>query len=137
MTNSPHSPHKPHSLESLVPPLDLCKQIPPGNFDNSALVWFVPADSDFPEIGYPSVIIRTPVRGVYPAPTLQEILVKLPDRTSIEFRDSYPQFVTFTPGMNETPASGNGAEAALRLWLALSEKSDQSDPSVNPPEAKK
>ncbi|MBO4631275.1 MAG: hypothetical protein J5858_05065, partial [Lentisphaeria bacterium] len=37
--NKPHSPHKPHSLESLVPPLDLCRKIPKGDFGYSALTW--------------------------------------------------------------------------------------------------
>lgn len=27
-------------LENLIPPLELCKQIPAGEFDDSALVWY-------------------------------------------------------------------------------------------------
>ena len=101
------------NLEELVPPMELCRKIPEGCFADSALVWRWNGNNGavFERDGFP--------QEKYPAPTLQEIMKELPDRTSIEIWDSYPQFVTFTPELNETPASNNGAEAALRLWLEV------------------
>ena len=66
------------TLESLVPPLDLCKQIPQGAFENSVLVWMGDLDGDpvlFPrECGicnqYGAEI------AIAPAPTLAEIILR-------------------------------------------------------------
>lgn len=54
-------------IEDLVPPLEICKQIPEGKFADSALVWLGER-----------VYIRSGEDAVtFPAPTLEEILMAL------------------------------------------------------------
>ena len=60
------------NLESIVPPLDLCKKIPEGEFRDSALVWCRVRGEDV-------VCEREKWVGVFgmspvPAPTIDEIL---------------------------------------------------------------
>ena len=61
------------TLERIVPPLDLCKKIPEGEFKDSALVW-VDGNTQNPD----EVFVeprRYAVDGTHrPAPTLDEIL---------------------------------------------------------------
>ena len=67
------------SLENIVPSLELCKKIPAGEFEDSALVW----ETYYSKYSIKPVVIdrktseSTPhefVENVYPAPTLEEIL---------------------------------------------------------------
>ena len=116
------------TLESLVPPLDLCKKIPEGAFADSALVWCIMQDKVFGD--KPKVIERTLADTQYfqrdskfPAPTLDEILAALADfgkkATAGCIRDSQGRHV-FSAGyyagtytrIDRTPAT-----AALRLWF--------------------
>lgn len=70
-------------LKDIVPPLELCKMIPKGEFADSTLVWSLVGthyceDGMFDEIG---VITRSRGRQTniqFPAPTLAEILDELP-----------------------------------------------------------
>jgi hypothetical protein len=96
------------NLKNLVPPLELCKLIPAGEFADSALVWETPSSS-FPEDQKFHVFIRR--RNVFmhnkdmiPAPTLQEILE---DGDPI-----YELHVKHKPGANQSMV-GN----ALKAWL--------------------
>lgn len=61
------------NLESIVPPVELCKQIPEGEFEDSALVW-VDGNTQNPF----EVFVeprRYAIDGTHcPAPTLAEIL---------------------------------------------------------------
>ena len=112
------------TLESLVPPLDLCKKIPEGAFADSALVW----EEDSCVFGKlpPHVIPReenTYHTILAPAPTLDEILAALADfgkkATAGCITDSQGRHV-FSAGyyadtyyrIDRTPAA-----AALRLWF--------------------
>lgn len=70
--NKPHEPRFPNTLESFVPPLDLCRKIPKGDFGYSALTW---------NEGYVKGNFVIEQRGlgryyICPAPTLQEILAE-------------------------------------------------------------
>lgn len=60
------------SIESIVPPVELCKQIPEGEFEDSALVWyrFWGEDNVCPRDQWRGFDWERPV----PAPTLDEIL---------------------------------------------------------------
>ena len=63
------------NLESIVPPLDLCKMIPAGEFEDTALVWV--DDQDGIETVLPRDVAQFKLFDVYhmtPAPTLAEIL---------------------------------------------------------------
>ena len=79
-------------LENIVPPLELCKQIPAGEFEDAALVWvyddvvgFLCRTSGCEQIhkkewqlehNHPRKIAirRKSGHEIYPAPTLEEIL---------------------------------------------------------------
>lgn len=62
-----------NNLKSIVPPLELCKLIPEGEFEDSALVW-VDGNTQNPN----SVFVeprRYAIDGTHrPAPTLEEVL---------------------------------------------------------------
>ena len=66
------------NLESIVPPPELCKQIPAGEFEDSALVWMyrpsLEGISDPPFMADMRVKAEYLKREMYPAPTLDEIL---------------------------------------------------------------
>ena len=138
------------TLEDIVPPLELCKRITPGNFDNSALAWFVPADTDFPEYGDPSIIIRnyawaaTSERGIYPAPTLAEILKELiaydEDAHLLWCIADFPEDGEIRVcgeawrvgySLSDSQLDRNPATAALKLWMSV--MSDKSEKSVETP----
>lgn len=131
-------------LKDLVPPLELCKQIPEGKFKNSALIWC--EDEDGLELVMPREIAEFEKEGI-PALTLQEILDALPTYIEeygkrfylclVDWRNSPSG--TFQIGYARAAHHGlepsdfkekdaNTATAALRLWLSVT--SDKSDKSV-------
>ena len=132
------------ALEKLVPKLDLCKQIPPGAFENSALVWSYSCDKrktepfieerDCIDFCRRNMVNAPPV---YPAPTLAEIMEACPDCFSRRYPKAKPKWgVVFLRkrGLVEDVEfdDKNPATAALKLWMVLnktdkSDKSDQSD----------
>lgn len=65
-------------LENIVPSLELCKKIPDGEFEDTALVW-IDGNTRNPE----DVFVeprRYAIEGTYrPAPTLEEILDAIND----------------------------------------------------------
>lgn len=68
------------NLESIVPPLELCKRIPAGEFEDSALVWektekYFQA-TEIIDYEY-KVVTRAESSGGFPAPTQEEIRRKL------------------------------------------------------------
>lgn len=112
------------TLEDLVAPLDLCKKIPDGKFEDTALVW---------NTGYIKGYCYPTKRGegfIYlaPAPTVQEILADLAkDGLS-------PKIHGFMHGENllwniaSEKYGESAAEIALKLWFELTaEKSEKSD----------
>lgn len=119
------------TLESLVPPLDLCKQIPQGAFENSVLVWFGHRHTDKTmkvvprnELGVAcQFFLQKGVRVAYPAPTLQEILAVLPCDMLADFylsptdRGTYRIDMVTNDTASEIANADNPATAALRLWF--------------------
>lgn len=128
------------TLEDLVPPLELCKQIPEGEFSDSALV------CDY----YGTVYARNSKIGkaltfvgfTYPAPTLAEIVSELTPGEDgcgeiTQFgKDKRGWFMMASfEGNDDGYGSGidtyeekddtNPATAALELWLAVT--SDKSE----------
>ena len=100
-------------LETLVPPLELCRQIPEGKFADSALVW----------LGDGVVERSLVLCDTYPAPTLAEILAALS-------RYCEPVIVThWRSGQVSVVIQKDEAEceevsecmsaAALKLWLDM------------------
>ena len=112
-----------NNLESIVPPLELCKRIPVGKFEDSALVW---------KEGYLSpVIMEREVVGdtkwiIAPAPTLAEIMEELDamfDECDVcVWNTTAPgqwgaQVMDIGRTVNFYEYDSNPATAALRLWL--------------------
>ena len=102
-----------NDLESIVPPLELCKQIPEGKFENSALVW------TFDDRLMPRTIMIDGVRHYYrgfPAPTLQEIMEKIEGSICVHAKTEWTAYRYITSHKND---SMNPANAAIKLWLEL------------------
>lgn len=99
-------------IEELVPDIKLCELIPEGEF----------SDSCFVRIGTDTIIPRSDVRivngkmsGIYPAPTLEEIMAKLPPLQEV-FRDEFDHGKTlWTTDWGNY--SKNATETALRSWF--------------------
>ena len=129
------------TLESLVPPLELCKQIPDGCFEDSAMVWATIWDDRTP-----FVVSREEAEGngmdiIYPAPTLEEILCEFMILTVAYAKENSP-----TLEMDENRRISTGieglkkycenpfmplkhclsvplkAEDALKLWMELNKE---------------
>lgn len=117
-------------LKDLVPPLDMCRKIPVGKFEDSALVlifWHkspntpveirtrceVENDPEFDDLVEDQRII------IYPAPTLAEIMGKIDYYIPIQ-RDSGNLYYLSHPKYDDDEfADRNPATAALRLWLTI------------------
>lgn len=99
-------------LESIVPPLELCKQIPAGEFEDTALVfrpYVARVDNKVcPRAQCEVVVGDRPV----PAPTLEEILDALAD-LGADFCQC-----EFQIG-NKSYCYPTGVEEALRLWFKV------------------
>lgn len=132
-------------LESIVPPLELCKQIPAGEFEDSALVWrdcscrgyyvserFAGEASDCrgeQKFDYAGNVAPVIMKATLPAPALAEILAKLPftdgsNRTPIccgRWVDDLSMWVVGYRNIDELRETdkNNPAAAALRLWLRI------------------
>lgn len=110
-------------LEELVPPLELCKLIPKGEFEDCAFCWIdkghaciLPTDRIYPEAMPFIELRRYTVQGDdIPAPTLQEIMANIP------YCRVYKKTANFYVAVKEKDrvVSFNGATAALKLWLKL------------------
>lgn len=111
------------NLESIVPPLELCKRIPAGEFEDSALVW---VDSSTQNPG--GVFVeprRYDIDGTYrPAPTLEEIIEEL------DKQDRYENKLKICPvfpggewgigySYQKVEKDFDPTAAALRLWFKV------------------
>lgn len=97
------------NLKSIVPPLELCKQIPEGEFEDSALVWVY--DMDGLEMVMPREVVQFEGTKMIAAPTLEEILDDLFFtavfcKCGIWIIDRFYEYPT-------------KSEEALRLWLTV------------------
>ena len=116
-------------LEDLVPPLELCKQIPEGEFADSAFI--------YTETGLHMREIQGLVNGEWitltfagiPAPTLAEIMAALNDCGNVFLRkdDDGWMIMRELPGDDEGYGyevtterdHDNPTTAALKLWLEV------------------
>jgi hypothetical protein len=122
---------KPTQLEDLVPPLELCKQIPAGEFDKCLFVWEEARDNATDNLIHEKVKHWIPsfelkryfnskenvVYLFYPAPTLQEIMEKIPN-CRLKHKDN----IFFFEQRNRAGAYAGGynaAELALQVWLKM------------------
>lgn len=101
------------NLKDLVPPLELCQQIPDGEFAESFFIWVNGFDNQ------PKVVFRPWDKKniACPAPTLEEIWKELPDTVKV---DKWGGFHIKNDVKNGYGVSNTkGATAALKLWLKL------------------
>jgi len=117
------------NLEDLVPPLELCKQIPDGDFEDSALVWEVK------DIGETALVMRAGTLPphlrfgrfktfLYPAPTLAELIAVIPCAcmdNCLQGKKTFTITAAYTRnGIDYYGATDkNPATAALKLYLAI------------------
>lgn len=114
------------NLTDLVPPLELCKKIPAGEFEDSAFAWW--QITPFEEW---QVVVRSTLTTIA-APTLQEILAALPPYGKNEqiLACCVPDWADFDARVfgehwrvgytgNCSINDKNPATAALKLWLKL------------------
>ena len=131
-------------LENLVPSLELCKKIPAGEFEDSALVWvyddvvgFLCRTSGCEQIhkkvwqlerNHPRKITirRKCGQEIYPAPTLEETMTSLLNYAGwllkIDIRFGLETFVELysrTSNKHYTEYDPSACAAALRIWLKL------------------
>lgn len=110
---------KKQGLEKIVASLELCKQIPAGEFEDTALVWRYDRICGFICLlpGHSDETARLRNDGmIYPAPTADEIMEKLD--TPGFWCSSDGKWRCFCKG--RVLAQGETiADAALRLWLKL------------------
>ena len=118
-------------LEDLVPPLELCKLIPKGEFEDSVFLWEAVVDMNTGETVNIHTVPRPSRTGcnpfvyheiakefhLYPAPTLEEIIKKLPLDTV--FGKEQHGEIWVVHNHKYSFQEQNGATAALKLWLTL------------------
>lgn len=107
-------------LEDLVPPLELCKKIPAGCFEDSLFVW---------RKGYKSTPISLEFREEwtpheqFPAPTLAEIMEAFAEKYFYVGHACPPGKSWVVASKREGGAfDANPATAALKLYLEVMEK---------------
>ena len=114
-------------LKDLVPPLELCKLIPKGEFEDCAFLLEAVVDMKTGETVKTHTVPRPSRIGcnpfvyheiakefhLYPAPTLQEIMADM------QFCRVYKKTANFYVAVKEKDreVSRNGATAALKLWF--------------------
>jgi hypothetical protein len=113
------------NLKDLVPPLELCKKIPTGEFAESALLWRVPncsfpLEDEFYEIHKRDKCESWMKDKQIPSPTLQEIMAELTACDCYRFTDKNEWTVLLVNApVDDGVKSNNPATAALKLWLKL------------------
>lgn len=108
-------------LESIVAPLELCKQIPAGEFEESVLVWTAHGVRSSEELSSLEFCKNLPIRKLtFPAPTLAEILAELPEGVQMRMRTARNRERHFQIYHYSYEAWTNlPAAAALRMWLRI------------------
>lgn len=123
-------------LEDLVPPLELCKQIPPTCFTRTALFWFFTNGEYW--IGWRYIASNfKPEQIVAPAPTLAEILESDHRMTITRSHTGITWAAEVWDGSRWYARNAiNSATAALKLWLEVNGiASDPSEASDETPDA--
>lgn len=110
------------NLTDLVPPLELCKLIPAGEFEDTAFQW---QEATIKGKVCVDIIQHYPLEwkhpewaNLYPAPTLQEIQASMP-HCSCRHDHLGWTVVSFYVGGNGPEFERNPTTAALKLWLEL------------------
>ncbi|MGN0872455.1 MAG: hypothetical protein ACI4UV_14820 [Victivallales bacterium] len=112
------------SIEKIVASLELCKLIPAGEFEDTALVWRERIGNisrdDWVKFRAPEDIsykVESAEVNYFPAPTAEEIMEKL-DAPGL-WRGSDGKWRCFCKDHMSAQKGGTIADAVLRLWLKL------------------
>lgn len=106
-------------LEKIVAGLELCKLIPAGEFEDTALVWRYDRICGFICLvpGHPDETAKLRNGGmIYPAPTVEEIMEKLDE--PVLWRSDNGKWRCLCNHVLAQKRE-NASEAALRLWLRV------------------
>lgn len=106
-------------LEKIVASLELCKLIPAGEFNDTALVWRYDRICGFICLvpGHPEETARLRNDGmIFPAPTAEEIMEKLDE--PVLWRSDNGKWRCLCNHVLAQKRE-NASEAALRLWLRV------------------
>ena len=110
-----------NNLEKIVPLLDLCKRIPAGEFEESALVWVL--DSEGIECVMPRevAVYEYGFQNMIPAPTLEEISLLLRNLSVTSLDNEINVACKIDPEIwiEEKAKNGDVTSAALRVWLKM------------------
>lgn len=105
-----------NTLEKIAPPLGLCRMIPAGEFEESALVWVLDPEGIECVMPREVAVYECGKRNMIPAPTLEEIMEKL-DTPSVWIRSDGTWHCICKDCVS---ADGRTAsDAALRLWFKV------------------
>lgn len=104
------------NIKDLVPPLELCKQIPAGEFEDACFSWFN-FDGEYRVCKHGKIGFAD-LRNAFPAPTLQEIMAAMQHCRVYKKTNGFYVAVK----EQERKPSFSGATAALKLWLELNKK---------------
>ena len=115
------------TFEDLVPPLELCKLIPAGEFEETALAWFSNYHFGGFHIEKRDLAAALTDNGeICPAPTLQEIMEELHKHQEDVFlkwsENAYHEWLVNAYSHNKDDFQAhdkNSATAALKVWLKL------------------
>lgn len=113
------------NLKNIVPPLELCKQIPEGEFGDSALVWVVKGDHE--ECAQSTMFNAIPNSWkVFPAPTPEEIIIdigKTHKHPVLTYSHDHWEITCYTGYTNAKlfwiKFEPTASDAALRLWFKV------------------
>lgn len=114
------------NFTDLVPPLELCRKIPAGEFADSAFYWFEELQqmNEKPPHDYRYFVNFADFHGYgwgggrcCPAPTLQEIMVELPELTEAFKNDFDGKRTLWMVG--ESNYETTPVVAALKFWFML------------------
>ena len=109
------------SLENIVASLELCRKIPAGEFEDSALVWVY--DMDGLEMVMPREVVQFKGIEMIAAPTLEETITSLLTYgwlVKIDCRIQLDTLIEFYSEKQSKTEFGNTAsETALRLWFKV------------------
>lgn len=115
-------------LENLVPPLELCKKIPAGEFADTYAAYFWDANGENITLDKRDGDAIWKDIVMAPAPTLQEIMAELINLSpyAIKICESFKEWhiecciaVEYGERYLSADSAKNPATAALKLWLKL------------------
>lgn len=111
------------SLERIVPPLELCKRIPAGEFEDSALAWY---NHGVHILRWRDNLEKLDGVRTIPAPTLEETMTSLLNYAGwllkIDSRfglDTFVELYSRTSNKHYTEYDSSACAAALRLWFKV------------------